>query len=492
MKRINLITLYFALLVLSSGCFQSADRDKATISSSPSMATISRKALASSSFEEGTLDKQWWKIFESSELDGLMLEAIENSPTLKVAEAKIVAAQAAAKSIRSKLFPQLTADAANNWSYLSKYGFFRDFFPLPPAYVIPFKFNETDLSLNFSYEIDFWGKNRKKLESALGLAISQQMEKEQTELVLCEAVAFAYFEWQAHTAEKLLYEKWLVTENNLSYFFASRYEIGIDNVIPPLMQDQSLGELKQKIVDIEKTIEIDLFFLNNLLGKGPDNKISLTFAPERFLKKIHLPEHLGLDLLSQRPDLMAQIWKVSSAADSIQVAKTEFYPNVNLKALTGLSSLIPHHLFEWAGRTGSLTPAIHLPLFTGGQLTANLNKQVALFNEEVHTYNQMLLQATENVAKEISTFLAIEQQLLIQESIVEVQRKAGSLARLRFEQGLDDYKPSLTALEKLFTEELNAIYLNHSQVLSTLRLIQSLGGGFKAEKLPFLKELHGN
>ena len=413
MDRKTLITLSLPLL-LCSGCFKSADRDKATVSASPSLKTISDRALASKSFEEGVGEKQWWKIFESSELDSLMQEAIQNSPTLQVAEAKIVAAQAAAKSVRSKLFPQLSADASNNWSYLSKYGFFRDFFPLPPTDVIPSKFNETDLSLNFSYEIDFWGKNRKKLASALGLAISQQMEKEQTELVLCEAVAFAYFEWQAHSAEKLTLEKWLITEQNLSHFFTSRYEVGVDNVVPPLMQEQSLDEIKQKIIDCEKKREIDLFFLNNLLGKGPDNKVSLTFTPERFLQKVRIPEHLGLDLLAQRPDLMAQIWKVSSAADAISVAKTEFYPNVNLAALAGLSSLTPRHLFEWASRTGSLMPAIHLPLFTGGDLTANLNKQVALFNEAVHTYNEMLLKAAEGVAKEITTLLAISEQQSIQ------------------------------------------------------------------------------
>ncbi len=492
MERTTLITLSLPLLLFCSGCFKSSDRDQASVSASPSMKTISSKALASTSFEEGPLEKQWWKIFESSELNGLMQEAIQNSPTLKVAEAKIVAAQAAAKSVRSKLFPTLSADAKNNWSYLSKYGFFRDFFPLPPTDVIPSKFNETDLSLNFSYEIDFWGKNRKKLAAALGYAVSQQMEKEQAELVLCEAVAFTYFEWQAHTAEKILYEKWLVTEQDLSRFFTSRYEVGMDNAVPPLMQEESLGQIKQKIIDCEKKREIDLFFLNNLLGKGPDSQISLTFMPESFSQKIQIPEHLGLDLLAQRPDLMAQIWKVSSAADAIQVAKTEFYPNVNLKALAGLSSLTPHHLFEWVSRTGSLTPAIHLPLFTGGDLTANLNKQVALFNEAVHSYSEMLLKAAEGVAKEITTFLAIGEQLEVEQSILKAQTKVYQIAKTRFDQGLDDYKPSLTALEKLFTQELNAIYLNHSQILSTLRVIQSLGGGFKAEKLPPLKDLHGN
>ncbi len=485
------LTLFcFSFLLLNSGCFQSADRDKAVISSSPSLKETSDKALSSASFEmANSREKAWWKMFESEELNTLVEEAIAHSPTLQVAEAKIVAAQAAAKSVRSKLFPQLSMNASDNWTYLSKYGLFRDFFPMPPGFIIPSKFNETDLSLDFSYEFDFWGKNRKKLANALGLAVSQTMEKEQTELVLCEAVAFSYFEWQAHTAEKLVYEKWLASEQKLFDFFAARYEVGVDNTVPPLMQEQSLGEIKQKIIDLEKNREIDLFFLNTLLGKGPEAPLSLKFTSENLSKKIQIPEHLGLDLLAQRPDLMAQIWKVSSAADAIGVAKTEFYPDVNLKALAGLSSLSFSHFFQWASRTGSLVPAIHLPVFTGGDLQANLSKKVALFNQEVYSYNELLLKAAGQVAQEITTFLAIKEQLHIQKTLVDAQSKVYDVALLRFQQGLDDYKPVLMASEDLFAQEMSAIYLNHSQILSTLRIIQSLGGGMQPQKLPSMKEL---
>ncbi len=482
-KLKNLVLLHF--LVINCGCFQSADKDKAEILSTPSLKRVSEQALASSFFAaEKHKEEKWWKIFESPELDTLMEIAIANSPTLQLAESKIVGAQAAAKSVRSKLFPEISMNAADNWAYLSKYGFFRDFFPLPPTDPIPSKFNEIDLSLNFSYEIDFWGKNRKKLAGALGLAVSQQMEKEQTELILCEAVAFTYFEWQAHTAEKIVYENWVEAEKKLSHFFNSRYETGVDNTLPPLQQNQQLGAIEQKIIELEKKREIDIFFLKNLLGKTPDDSLILTFTPEDLTHKISIPENLGLDLLAQRPDLMAQIWKVAAAGEAIGVAKTEFYPNVNLAAMAGLSSLTFSHLFNWASRTGALSPAVHLPLFTGWQLEANLDQKVALYNEEVFSYNERLLKAAQQVAEEITTFISLEKQIEIQNDLVDLQKQSYEISSLRFEKGVDNYKPVLTSSQTLFSQEITAIYLKHAQILSTLRIIQSLGGGMQAQKLP--------
>lgn len=471
-------------LILNFGCFQSVE--KSNVNSMSSLQEISKKALTSVFFEQESQRKeQWWKVFKSFELDVLMQKAIENNPTLQMAEAKIVEAQASAKIVRSKLFPNLSASATDNWNYLSKYGFDRSFFPLPGGDMeIPHKFNEIDLSLNFSYQIDFWGKNRKLVAEALGLAIAQQMEKNQAELILCASVAFSYFEWQAHRQEKELYEKWLASEQKLDSFFASRYQSGLDDVRSSLKQYQASGEIQQKIVDLEKQMTIDLLFLKTLIAEDPASTLTLSPREEVLTQKIPIPETIGLNLVAQRPDLMAQIWRVSSAAKAIGVAKTEFYPNVNLNALAGLSSLSFPHLFNWASRTGSLTPAINLPLFTGGALRANLGKKVALFNESVASYNALLLQAAQEVVTSITTFLSLEKQIDIQTSQVHFQEKELQASSLRYEKGVDNYEPVLSSYRELFAQELTMISLRHALILSSLQIFQSLGGGMQPQVLP--------
>lgn len=480
MKKI----LPLLILILNFGCFQSVE--KSHMNSMSSLQEISKQALSSAFFEEGNQrNEQWWKVFKSVELDILMQQAIENSPTLQVAEAKIVAAQASAKMVRSKLFPYLSANAVDNWNYLSKYGFDRDFFPIPGGDMeIPHKFNEIDLSINFSYEIDFWGKNRKRLAAALGLAIAAQMEKNQAELILCTSVAYSYFEWQAHRQEKELYEKWLFAEEELDTFFSSRYQGGLDDVRSPLRQYQLSGEIKQKIIDLEKQMTIDLLFLKTLIAEDPATPLSLTPKEELLTQKITIPESIGIDLVSKRPDLMAQIWRVSAAAKTIGVAKTEFYPNVNLNAFAGLSSLSFSHLLNWASRNGALTPAINLPLFTGGELTGNLAKKIAEYNEAVSSYNALLLQAAQEVVSSITTFLSLEKQIDVQTSQIYWQKESLQSSSLRYDKGIDNYKSVLLSQKDLYYQEMVMISLRHALILSSLKIFQSLGGGMQPQALP--------
>ena len=473
----------FALIV-NCGCFSSVE--KSNTQSMSSLQEISKEALSSSFFAQGDQrNEDWWKVFKSFELDVLMQKAIQNNPTLQMAEAKVVEAQASAKIVRSKLFPNLSASATDNWNYLSKYGFDRDFFPLPGGdFDIPHKFNEIDLSINFSYEIDFWGKNRKQLQQALGLAFAQQMEKNQAELLLCVSVAYSYFEWQAHRQEKELYEKWLASEIQLDTYSSSRYLVGLDDIIPSLEQNQATADIQQKIVDLEKQMTIDLLFLKTLIAEDPASTLSLTPREELLTEKIIIPETIGLDLVAKRPDLTAQMLKVSAAAKAIGVAKTDFYPNVNLNAFAGLSSLSFSHLFQWASRTGALTPAINLPLFTGGALRANLGQKIAQFNEAVASYNALLLEAAQDVVSSITTFLSLEKQVDIQIAKVGFQKQALLTSSLRYEKGIDNVKSMLISSQDLFAQELSLISLRHALILSSLQIFQSLGGGMQPQALP--------
>lgn len=476
--------LFFLVLISGSfGCFQNKEKELVPISSSPSLEKTEQKAFNSNLFAQKEIPSEWWKIFADSQLDALIEKGLLLSPTLKKAETKIVEAQASAKSVRSRLFPTLYANAEDNWQYLSKYGFFRDFFPTAPGVVVPSKFNEIDLSLNFSYELDFFGKNQKMLKSALGLALAEEMEKEEAKLILCTAIAFAYFQWQTHFAELILLSQKVSAEKQLVQLSTSRYKEGLDNITAKLHTEKELGKLSIEILNLEKEIEIDEFFLKNLIGEGPEAKINLVFAWNPGAKQAYLPGNLNLDLLAQRPDVRAQIWRVEAARQDIGVAKTEFYPNANLIALAGLSSLTFSHLLDWASRIGSLNPAIHLPLFTGGKLEANLKGKEALFNEAVYDYNTLLLKAAQEVSTEITNFLSIEKQLALEKEQIHLQKNLFDVATSRFKQGLDIYASTLYSKIELLSEEIYEVHLKQYKIFTLIRMIKALGGGFSKEEI---------
>ncbi len=484
------IKLFFPL-ILCCACHHQ-DTEISQLSTPYSLTNTSQEAISTGYFTQGDWPSiTWWDLFEDPQLSALIEEGLQKNPTLKRAQALVEKAEAEAKKIRSKLFPNLSAGVVDDWEYYSKYGFIRDFFPSTEGMEIPHKMNEIDLSLQFSYEFDFWGKNKKAFAAAFGLAKAERIEQSQTQLTIATAIAYAYFTWQTHRLQYNLYSAWKNHEETLQMLSAERSEVGIDNVTPNLQTHVSLSQIEQKIFDLEKEIAIDKFVIKNLLGKGPDDDLLLDSAPLPASCSIQIPENLGIDLLSRRPDLMAQIWRVEAMHEQVGVAKTEFYPNINLNAFAGFSSLTFQHLFLWDSRQGALRPAIHLPLFTGGRLEANLSEKKAELHEAIYTYNSLLLDAVKEVASEIATYLSLERQLQSQERLCNAQQAILEVEQSRYAAGVDNLLMVIPKEEKVSEVQIAAIELQQYRLLSLVRLIKSLGGGFYAESPPLERVSYG-
>ncbi|MEJ1958590.1 MAG: TolC family protein [Nitrosomonadales bacterium] len=98
-------------------------------------------------------------------------------------------------------------------------------------------------------------------------------------------------------------------------------------------------------------------------------------------------------MLAYRPDLVALKWRVEAAAKQIDVAKADFYPNVDLRLSLGLQSLDLSNWLTDKSWYDSVGPAIHIPLFNGRTLRTNLGIRETEYNAAVARYNQGLLVA---------------------------------------------------------------------------------------------------
>ena len=115
------------------------------------------------------------------------------------------------------------------------------------------------------------------------------------------------------------------------------------------------------------------------MGQGPDTHQTIMGLREiSFDKTFILPENLSLDLIARRADITAAIWRVEAEANKVGAAKAAFYPNVNLLALAGFESLSWGDFTSLENFQGFLSPAIHLPIFKGGRLRANLKNRFIL------------------------------------------------------------------------------------------------------------------
>ncbi len=476
--------MFFLSYICLSGCHTP---ERANVYTSLSIDETINQAVSSPNFTEGPWpSRQWWHLFSDDQLSSLIEKAISSNPSIQKAQAKLTFIEQSAKKVRASLFPQLSGDYNENWQYFSKNGFVRSFYPIPSTVAVPSKINQIDLSLNFFYEFDFWGRNRKMYRAAIGEAKAQLAERIQTELTISTLVAYAYFELQTHMMQLSLYENILETRQKILLLTEEQNLAGVKNMILPLDEAKEVLLIEQTIADLQKNISVDQYVLASLLAEGPDDTPSIEMKKISYNAPLPLPKMLGADLLSRRADLMALIWRVEAASEEIGVARTDFYPNINLAAFAGIESLQFPSLFNWSSRTGALQPAIHLPLFTGGKLQANLSSKVAKFNEAVHSYNEGLLQAAQEVAAEISTVDSLYKRIAIQNQINLSREDKEQMILDLYTSGVENMIHYLQAHQDTLQEKIKKQELENYHLHSIVRLMKSLGGGYESEEIPSL------
>ena len=122
------------------------------------------------------------------------------------------------------------------------------------------------------------------------------------------------------------------------------------------------------------------------------------------------PAQLPADLLGQRADIAAARWRVEAAGHDVKNAKTQFYPNINLVAFAGLSSIGLGRLLDAGSQQWGVGPAIRLPIFEGGRLRANLRGKTADLDAAVESYNAAVLDAIHETADQIASAQSIARQ----------------------------------------------------------------------------------
>lgn len=471
-KNMQRSIIFLFILLLMHGCVSVPSADLATARDSVGSDEIVTEALETGEWAVGDFpDRDWWKGFEDPTLSSLIEQALESSPTLLKAESKLKAAYQVALQVKSKLFPMINFSAEDIWTHLSRYGILRGFIPQ----VYPTVMNGTKLGLNFSYEFDFWGKNRDLFRAALGQAAADSAERLQAELVLTTSIAYTYAETQLLLRKRNLIQE---MESNLQEIKAIRVKRkALDNGIIQLQAESSSLDTAASLVEIEQVIAAHIHKLKALSGQNQDAPLEVVYRPLNPLV-LALPENLSLDLIARRPDLMAQKAKMESAAREISAAKTDFYPNINLAAFFGLDSFFWDKLFLKKSYSGYLAPALHLPIFTAGRLRAQLREKVDRFNEEVHAYDELIIQAAQEVADAITNIHRFHKENEVRNQSLAVVQKQFDMTTRRMQNALDDRITYLNAKNALLEMELTLTEVEYGKQLAAIDLIRVLGGGF--------------
>ena len=417
---------------------------------------------------------RWWTAYGDPQLDALVDEALSGSPDLAAAEARVAKAQALAGQARAATLPSLTA----NGSYASVKQSYNN--GVPPAFV-PRGYNDSGrVSLDFAYELDFFGKNRAALAAATSDAQASRAEAAQARLTLSTSVAAAYADLAQQFSDRDAARDAVRTREQTAQLTADRRENGLENQGASEQAKANLAAARASLAAADEALGLTRNRLAALLGAGPDRGLAIERPKVGALKAFGLPANLQADLIGRRPDVIAARLRAEAGAERIRQAKAQFYPDIDLSAYLGQQSLGLDLLTKAGSRIGSIGPAVSLPIFQGGALRANYRGAAADYDAAVASYNGTLTQALQDVADAAVSARALDARLSESRNAFEASRNAHDIALQRYRGGLSTYLDVLTAEDAMITNQRTVADLEARAFTLDVALVRALGGGFHA------------
>jgi len=413
----------------------------------------------------------WADQFGDAQLKTLIGEALQGSPSLEKARARVAAATAFSEGANANTLPLV--GAGYSWTRQR----FSESTLIPPPFAGSWQ-SENKAFFGASYELDLWGKNREALRSAVSSLHASEAEAEQVKLTLSSAIARAYNELARLYALHDIAQDEVKQRREVLRVTNGRVTMGLDTEVEKRTAEANLAASEVALSSLDGSIQRTRYQLGALLGQGPDRGLAIARPALGAGDEVRLPDNLPADLVSRRPDIVAARWRVDATLHDIKVAKAEFYPDINLSAMIGLDAFGWGRFLRAASRTASFGPAIHLPIFDGGALRAQLKGRYAEFDFAVANYSETLVNALTDVATQLSDIRAIDTQIIHAVRTDTAAQRALTLA-------LAQYKAGLTTQLTVLNAQTNA--LASSQVLANLRMTRRdrqivlaavLGGGY--------------
>ena len=414
---------------------------------------------------------QWWKVFQSPQLNGLIDRALQANPDVQAAAAGLRVAQANARAQRATLFPTIQGGfgASQNQTPNS----------LSPATADGSSiYGLFTAGLTITYALDLWGGNRRQIESLDALAEAQCFQLEGAYLSLGSNVVAAAITEAALRAQIVATERIIAAQRETLDILQRQSGLGAIPGGDVATQQAALAQAETTLPPLQKALAQQRNLLATLTGRLPDRNLAEQFN----LADLKLPSELPLSLPSrmveQRPDVRAAEANLHSASALVGVAVSNQLPQITLNAGINSSALSIGTLFG-PGLVGSVIGAnILQTLVDGGALAAKKRAAIAGLEQADAQYRSVVLTAFRNVS---DTLRALEYDAITLKAAVAAE--AASAASLDIAQrrlALGDTTYVFVLLSQLTYQQaaLTRVQAQAARLTDTAALFQALGGGW--------------
>lgn len=459
---VSAVALAAALLLV--GCASPGAAHTPLAQTTPAAAGLNASA------NESAAPPQWWTTLGDAQLDALIDKALQGSPSLAVSRARLEQAVALSQVREAANGPQVNLGVDATRQRYTANG-------MVPAPVAGNTYNSGTVQASFSWSPDFFGQHAAELQAALGQARAAQADAAAATNTLAAQVGRSYVALARLVSQREVAVRALAQREEQRRLTNDRVAAGLDSQVELTQAQAAVPDARTQIEALDEQITLARRQVAVLSGQAPDALATLT--PQlAALQTTPVPEALGADLLGRRPDVVAARWRVEAATQGVKVARTEFYPNINIGAFIGLNSLGLDNLFNAGSRQMGVTPALRLPIFDGGRLRAQLGGRQAELDAAIAQYNGMVLDAVKEAGDAMASVQSLTRQQALQDEAAASAEKAYRFAQERYRAGLGNYLVVLSTESQVLAQRRLAVDLRARQLDTRLQLMKALGGGW--------------
>ncbi len=422
------------------------------------------------------LQRDWWLMFGDAQLNALEAQALQASPTLAAAAARIERARAVYAGVRADELPRVDVGGSVTTLRTSAKSVTT---PVLGGQAITFDGTQTGIQASLGWEIDLWGRVKRQAEASQAQLDATTLDAAAARVALTADVAAAYWQWRALADEATALQRLRDSRANAFKVAQTRFDAGSSTTQDLERVRAELASADADVADLPRRQALVINQIAALTGQGSaDLQLQATTSlPVPPAIRAGLPS----ELLQRRPDLAQSLAQLHAATAQVGIAEAAFYPSIRLTGSFGYQSKDLSDLVSAPARLYNFGPSISLPIFEGGKNKANLAVSKAQVDESLAAFRGRMLQALREVDDALAELQGRTATMDAQNRTLTSSSQALTVAKSRYDKGAVSYLDVTEAERTPLATERALAQLRGAQWAATAQLVKALGGGWNAK-----------
>ena len=415
------------------------------------------------------IDPNWWLVFRSRTLDGLIIQASVDNTDIAAAFRRVQQARASYKIARSSLFPAIVAGGDASIERTNAEGF-------PPNTRRVY-----DAAANLDYEVDVFGGNRAATASARADVVSRIFDREDIELTIQAEVAATYISLLLARERLRISIDTITNVMEVLRVVEARFEAGAGTALDTSQQKSALASARAVRAQFTEEAQNAENALAVLLGDAAGT-LRIKGSGLGALRVPHIGPGQPSALLYRRADIRRAEADLIAANADIGAARAALFPSLNLNLDAAITNTPVTTTMTAIGAS------LLAPIFQGGRLRANVRLTEERKAELIEDYRETVLVALQQVEDALAAVRGARQRVAQLTTSFAEARNAFRLSRVQYEAGAIDFSTLLDAQRTQFVAEDNLALARFDRLIAAVNLVRALGGGWVENHVPELND----